>query len=138
MTTDTFFNTWKWPNRQTDTPTSVFDLPAGVTMIDVPSTLTSNFRDFGFEVLFTNVSTADNTLIVEFFRANNLTSFGVANIDPLDARITLDNTNTNNASAVFLRDIKNLDNEYLRLVVTAPAGVTANMVINLKVGTNAR
>lgn len=138
MTLNTFFSTWKWPNRQTDTPTSVFDLPQGVTTIDVPPSLVSNFRDFGFELLFTNVSASDNTLTVQFFRANNSDAFAVANIVALNATVTLDATNTNNTSAVFTRDIKNLDNEHLRLVVTAPAGVTANLVVNLKVGTNAR
>ena len=138
MTVNTFFNTWKWPNGIEDTETSVFDIPAGVTNIDVPSALTNNFRDFGFEVFFTGVTSGDDTLVVDFFRANTISAFNAPNIERLGTSITLDNSVTSNSSLVFLRDIKNLDNEYLRLVITAPAGVTANVVINVKVGTNAR
>ena len=138
MTVNTFFNTWKWPNGTDDTAISTFDIPQGVTNIDVPSALTSNFRDFGFELYFSNVSASDNTLTVNFFRANNILACSAPNIEALNAQITLDAAVTGNSTAVFTRDIKNLDNEFLRLVITAPAGVTANLVLNLKAGTNAR
>ncbi len=138
MTTNTFFDTWKWPNGADDTAISTFDIPQGVTNIDVPSAITSNFRDFGFEFYFTNLSGSDNTLTIDFFRANNSLAYTAPNIDALDARVTLDASVTSSSTAVFTRDIKNLDNKFLRMVITAPAGVTANLVLNLKVGTNAR
>ena len=138
MTVNTFFNTWKWPNGTDDTATSTFDIPEGTTNIDVPSSLTSNFRDFGFEIYFSNLSASDDTLTVQFFRGNTIDGLSAPNVAAIDAQITLDSTITGDSTAVFLRDIKNLDNEYLRLVITAPSGVTANFIMNVKAGTNAR
>ena len=138
MTVNTFFQQWKYPNRRTDTPTSVFDLPAGTTTIDVPSALTQNFRNFALEFLFSNVSASDNTLQAQVFRANSLAAFSASNLEALDINVTLDATNTNNANVVFVRDIKNFDNKFMRIVITAPAGVTAQLIFNLKAGTNSR
>lgn len=139
MPTDTFFDTWKWPNRSTDTPTSTFDIPTGTTTIDVPSNMTSNFRNFSLEFLFSNVSSSDNGLVVRFYRANNVSAFAVPNIAELSSSsITLASSNTNNSTAVFVRDIKNLDNQFLRMIITAPSSVTANVVLNVKAGGLAR
>ncbi len=138
MTVNTFFNQWKWPNGTDDTATTSFDIPSGITNIDIPSSLTAHFRDFGLEFTFSGVTSSDNTLTVDFFRANSNEGFNAPNIERLDARITLDSGVTGNANLVFLRDIKNLDNKFLRAVITAPAGVTSNVILNVKAGTNAR
>ena len=139
MTLNTFTNTWKWPNGQDDTPTSTFDIPSGTTNIDVPTTLLSYYRDFGFELIFSGLTAGDNTMTVDFFRANTSDGFSPTNVTAINGgTVTIDSTITANSTAVFLRDVKNIDNSLLRLVITAPAGVTASVILNVKAGTNAR
>lgn len=139
MTLNTFFKTWKWPNRQEDTATSNFDIPAGVTNIDVPSALLNNFRNFSFEFIFSSVSASDNNLTANFVRANDTAAYALSNVETISgAQVTLDAAVTSNANLVFVRDLKNLDNNFLRIIINAPSGVTANMRINVRAGGNAQ
>ncbi len=129
-----FLRQWKFPGGPTDTATSVFDIPAGITNINIPATMLERYRNLSVEFVFSGVTSTDENLSVTFQRANAVAAFNADNIENVGNEINLTSTVVANSDLVFIRDFKNIDNNFLQAIITAPAGVTASLVINVNAG----
>lgn len=125
---------WKYPGGPQDTATSTFDIPAGITNIDIPAIMLERYRNLSLEFVFDGVTSADENLSITFQRANANVAFSADNIENIGNEINLTSAVVANADLVFVRDFKNIDNNLLRAIVNAPAGVTANLVLNVTAG----
>jgi len=111
-----------------------FDIPSGVTNIDLSPSLLNRYRNLSVEILLSGVTSSDVNLNIDFFRANSNAAFSAPNIESVGNTINVTSELANNSTLVFIRDFKNIDNSFLRAVVNAPSGVTAQMVINVTAG----
>lgn len=124
--------TWSFP-----VDGSAFDIPVGASTIDIPSTLLSRFRNLSIEFIFSGVTATDENLSINTYRANSTDAFSISNIEAVVSPVTITSSVTSNSDLVFIRDIKNIDNNFVRLVIDAPSGVTASLVVNVSAGGNA-
>ncbi len=130
-----FLRSWRFPIAPpTGQATETYDVPVGATNIDIPSTILQNYRNLSLEFVFTGVTASDANLQVQFFRANDVLAFNAGNIESLGSPITITSQLAADPELVFVRDIKNIDNKFLRAVVTGPSGVTASLVLNVAAG----
>ena len=129
-----FLRQWKYPSGPNETATSTFDIPAGVTNINVPSIMLERYRNLSIEFVFSGVTSSDENLAVTFQRANAMAAFNADNIENIGNEINLTSTVVVDSDLVFIRDFKNIDNNFLQITITAPAGVTADLVINVNAG----
>ncbi len=129
-----FLRQWKYPSGPNETATSTFDIPEGVTNINVPSIMLERYRNLSIEFVFSGVSPTDENLEVTFQRANAIEAFSAANIEDIGNEINFTSTVVVDSNLVFVRDFKNIDNNFLQITITAPAGVTADLVINVNAG----
>ena len=129
-----FLRQWKYPGGPNETATSTFDIPAGITNISIPSVLLERYRNLSMEFVFSGVTSADENLTINFFRANAVAAFDASNIEAIGDPIVLTSDIITNPNLVFIRDIKNIDNNFIRASITAPVGVTANLVLNVNAG----
>lgn len=96
--------------------------------------MTSYYRNYSLDFEFIDISADDSGLTVEFFNANSEASLAAPNIKPLGITINFDATVIANPTASFVRDFKNFDNDYFRVVITAPAGVTCKLKVVVRSG----
>ena len=96
--------------------------------------MTSYYRNYSLDFEFIDVSAGDAGLTVEFFNANSEVSLNAPNITPIGITIDFDAAVVANPSASFIRDFKNFDNDYFRVVITAPAGVTCKLRVAVRSG----
>ncbi|CAM0001454.1 hypothetical protein VPHD274_0021 [Vibrio phage D274] len=129
-----FLRQWKYPSGPNETATSAFDIPEGVTNINVPSIMLERYRNLSIEFVFSGVSPTDENLEVTFQRANAIEAFSAANIEDIGNEINFTSAVVADSDLVFIRDFKNIDNNFLQITITAPAGVTADLVINVNAG----
>ncbi|AUR96763.1 hypothetical protein NVP1232O_29 [Vibrio phage 1.232.O._10N.261.51.E11] len=129
-----FLRQWKYPSGPNETATSTFDIPAGVTNINVPSIMLERYRNLSIEFVFSGVTSSDENLAVTFRRANAMAAFNADNIENIGNEINLTSTVVVDSDLVFIRDFKNIDNNFLQIAINAPSGVTADLVINVNAG----
>ncbi len=129
-----FLRQWKYPSGPNETATSTFDIPAGVTNINVPSIMLERYRNLSIEFVFSGVTATDENLAVTFQRANAMAAFNADNIENIGNEINLTSAVVADSDLVFIRDFKNIDNNFLQISINAPAGVTADLVINVNAG----
>lgn len=125
---------WKFPDGQGSALDSAFDIPVGITNIDIPPNLLQRYRNLNIEFLFSGMTATDENLTVEFYRANNVNSFDAPNIMPVGDNITLTAPIVANPDGVFLREFSNIDTTFFRAVINAPAGVTASLIVSVNMG----
>lgn len=125
---------WKFPGGPQDTATSTYDIPAGTTNIDIPAIMLERYRNLSLEFIFDGVTSSDENLSITFQRANATQAFNTDNIENIGNEITLTSSVVADSDLVFIRDFKNIDNNLLRAIITAPAGVTANLILNVTGG----
>ncbi len=129
-----FLRQWKYPSGPNETATSTFDIPAGITNINVPSIMLERYRNLSIEFVFSSVTSSDENLAVTFQRANAMAAFNADNIENIGNEINLTSTVVADSDLVFIRDFKNIDNNFLQVAINAPSGVTADLVINVNAG----
>lgn len=129
-----FLRQWKYPSGPNETATSTFDIPAGITNINVPSVMLERYRNLSIEFVFSGVTATDENLAVTFQRANAMAAFNADNIENIGNEINLTSAVVAGSDLVFIRDFKNIDNNFLQITITAPAPVTADLVINVNAG----
>jgi hypothetical protein len=125
---------WKYPGNIMASPDSTFDIPSGDSIIEIPPNYLQRFRNLSMEFMFSGLTASDNGMVVRFYRANSNAAFSAPNIEEVGSPITINSTITANTTAVFLRDIANLNNHFFRAVITAPSSVTANVILNVAFG----
>ena len=96
--------------------------------------MTSIYRNFSLDFEFIDITSADENLRVDFYNANTEEAFTSPNIKPLQNNIVLDSAVVANNKASFVRDLKNFDNSYIRVVINAPSGVTCKLKVIVKAG----
>ncbi|CAL9957531.1 hypothetical protein VPH219E481_0027 [Vibrio phage 219E48-1] len=129
-----FLRQWKYPSGPNETATSTFDIPAGITNINVPSIMLERYRNLSIEFVFSGVTSSDENLEITFQRANAMTAFDADNIENIGNAVTLSTAIVADSDLVFIRDFKNIDNNFLQIAINAPSGVTADLVINVNAG----
>lgn len=126
---------WRFPPPIDGDFNLTMNVVEGDNQINLPDEIVKRFRNISIEVNLFKVTPADEGVSVKFYFANNPKAFDALNATPI-AEATIDITDdlAKNETLTFSRQFKNVDCQYIRLVLHGTQNGTAETIVDVAAG----